>query len=227
MLLFFYFNYKAMVEFNELRISPDGGKLIIDASIINLEYYKDVYIDAVIIDTQDTYMPNGPSSKPIFYYELPNTVSTVYSLPEHNGCNPIRVDDNKELCFTSNNNEGEKRVRLELDESLLGIKLCDNLFFVYIIVKGTPSIDTPCGLDNSNIMGVVFNLYPIYAKIMGYIRELDHNCVIPKNFIDMLLKFKALEISIKTGHYTQAIKYWNKFFKDKCKSTPINCGCHG
>ena len=55
-----------MVEFKELKITPDGKNLIINASIKDLEYYKDVYIDSVIIDTQDTYLPSGPSSNPIY-----------------------------------------------------------------------------------------------------------------------------------------------------------------
>lgn len=57
--------YKAyiMVQFNELRITPDGQKLIIDVSVKDLKYYTDVYLNSIQIDTQDTFVESGPSSK--------------------------------------------------------------------------------------------------------------------------------------------------------------------
>ena len=42
-----------MVAFQELRITPDGQKLIIDVSVKDLEYYTNVYLDTIQIDTQD------------------------------------------------------------------------------------------------------------------------------------------------------------------------------
>ena len=38
-----------MVHFNELTITPDGKYLIIDVSVLSETYYKDVYIDSVVI----------------------------------------------------------------------------------------------------------------------------------------------------------------------------------
>lgn len=216
-----------MIEFQELRVTPDGKKLIIDASVKDLQYYNDVYIDAIIIDTQDTYTANGPSTNPIFYYEVTTDDETIYSLPECNGCGPIRTEEDSEICF-SDHDDGKKRVRLELDSTTLGVSLCDTLFFVYVIAKGTPSADTPCSMDNQTTMGVVANLYPFYRSMVSSMREIEDECEIPKNFIDSLLKFKALELSIRTGYYTQAIKYWNKFFKGvKGKVINTGCRCHG
>ena len=40
-----------MITFKELRITPDGQYLIIDAAIDNNDYFSDVYIDSVVIDT--------------------------------------------------------------------------------------------------------------------------------------------------------------------------------
>lgn len=195
-----------MIKFNELRVTSDGKKLIIDTSVKDLQYYNDVYIDAIIIDTQDTYVSNGPSTNPIFHHEI--------SISNEHG--PIITE------------EGEKRVRLELDSTALGVSLCDTLFFVYVIVKGTPSVDTPCGMDNQTTMGVVANLYPFYRAMVNYMKEVEDECEIPKNFIDALLRFKALELSIRTGHYAQAIKYWNKLFMEvKSKTINTRCRCHG
>ena len=188
-----------MIEFKELRVTPDGKTLIIDASVKDLSYYDNVYIKSVTIDTQDTYSESGSSTNPIFYYEV-----------------------------ASVSDENKKKIRLELNSSVLGKPITGNMFFVYITVKGTPAADTPCGLDNVTTLGVTAYLYPFYRSSINYIKELENECEPSKNFIDSLLRFKAFELSIRTGHYTQAIKYWNKFFKE-VKSNTVNtiCRCHG
>lgn len=216
-----------MIEFQELRITPDSKCLIIDVSIKDLSYYNNVYLDAVIIDNQDTFTANGPSTNPLFTYEVSTDLNTIYSLPENNSCNPVEVNEEGAICFTSADS-GKKRIRLELNSTSLGTSLCNNLFFVYIVTKGTPSPDTPCGMDNDTTLAVVANLYPFYRVAVNYMKEVEDNCSISKNFIDYILRFYSLELSIKTGHYTQAIKYWNKFFKE----VPINnsntrCKCYG
>lgn len=219
-----------MIQFNELRVTPDGKKLIIDASVKDLQYYNDVYIDAVIIDTQDTYIANGPSTNPVFSYEVASNPDVVYSLPECNGCGPIRDKEDGEICFSGQEGDGEKRVRLELDSTVLGVSLGETLFFVYVIAKGTPSADTPCGMDNQTTIGVVANLYPFYRSMMCYMKETLDRCDIPKNFLNKYLRFKAFELSLKTCHYTEAINMWNKFFRNinnPCQTSKTPCGCHG
>ena len=59
------FKGKTMVTFNELRITPDGNTLIIDVAIKDLRYYDNVGLDTVLIDTQDTFTAEGPSSKAV------------------------------------------------------------------------------------------------------------------------------------------------------------------
>ena len=182
-----------MISFNELRITSDNRKLIIDVQVRDLPYYSKVYIDSVSIDTQDTYTDNGPSSKPVF--------------------TRIISGDNKS-------------VRLELSPLELGTTL-NNLLFVYVKVKGTPGPDTPCGMDNLITIGVTFNNCPIYNSMMQYIKEVGKNCVIPKNFINLFLQYKALEISINTSHYRQAINLFNKFYKNISVTEVSTCGCYG
>lgn len=181
-----------MIQFNELGITSDNRKLIIDVQVRDLPYYSKIYIDSISIDTQDTYIDNGPSTKPIF--------SKVIS------------GDNKS-------------VRLELSTLEIGIKL-DNLLFVYVKAKGIPESDTPCGMDNVVTIGVTFNNCPIYNNMMQYIKEIDKNCTIPKNFINLFLQYKALEISIETSHYRQAIKLFNKFYKSISVIETNICKCY-
>ena len=186
-----------MIEFKELRVTPDGKTLIIDVAVKDLSYYDNVYIKSVTIDTQDTYSESGSSTNPLFHYEV------------------------------ASSEENKKRIRLELNNTVLG-DITGNMFFVYITVKGTPAADTACGLDNVTTLGVTAYLYPFYRSSVNYMKELENECEPSKNFIDSLLRFKAFELSIRTGHYTQAIKYWNKFFKE-VKSNTVNtiCRCHG
>ena len=184
-----------MVQFNELRINPEGTKLIIDVSVKDSVYYENVYIDTISIDTQDTFIDSGPSSN---------------------------------VAYTNTLAGNNKSVRLELGIGDLLPSLLDNMFFVYIRTKGTPAANTPCGMDNITTLGVVSNLYPLYQHAFSYIKELSDTCSIPKNFINYILQYKAFELAVKTGHYTEAIKYWKRFFMGIKDSviTP-NCGCYG
>lgn len=187
-----------MVTFNELRISKDGKYLIIDVSVRSLSYYNDVYLDSISIDTQDTYKDGGPSS------------SIIYT---------------KDIDSESPNS---KYYRLELGVGEFLPSLSDNMFFVYIKTKGTPSSDTPCGMDSEYTLGVTFNPCALYDALMAYVKQVNSSCNIPKNFIDLFLQFKALELSINTEHYMQAIEYYNSFIKNIKVTTSLNtCSCHG
>lgn len=186
-----------IAQFNELRITPDSRHLIIDVSIPEEDYYDDVYLDSVLIDNQDTFVNNGVSSKPVY----------SYIIPDNGGCM-----------------KGVKHLRIVLDRYDLGST--DGIFFIYVRVKGMPSPDTPCGMDNITTMRAVSNLYPYYSQAMGYIKELGDTCSVPQNFIDYILKMKALELSVKAGDYTGAIKYYNKFLKNLPRSPKKGgCGC--
>lgn len=105
--------------------------------------------------------------------------------------------------------------------------LNDNIFFIYVKVSA-PSQDTPCCLDREYNIGVAVNYKPIYNIAMHYIKELGKSCTIPKGFIDAILRIRAFELSLKTGHFDTAISQWHKLFKDKIKVFKSNnCGCNG
>ena len=188
-----------MVHFNELRITSDGQHLIIDVSVLSESYYKNVYIDSIVIDNQDTYVGSGPSSNPVYSYYVPNGVSQL-----------------------TKKTYSQKHVRLVLTPNDLPL---NGLLFVYVRAKGTPAPDTPCGLDNITTLGTVTNMYPFYQQAMNYIGELASNCSIPQNFTDYILKLKGLELAVRTGNYPDAIKYFNKFFKNKSDVVIRKGGC--
>lgn len=187
-----------MVQFNELKIVQNNKCFIIDVSIKPLTIYSDVYIDSIVIDTQDTYVENGPSNNPIYKYTVDKDT----------------------------NSKEAKHTRLILSDK--DIDLSNNLLFVYVIATGTPAPSTPCGMDNSISIMPIFNTNIIYQQSMKYIRSIESNCDIPKQFIDYILRIKALELALNTGNYLLAIKYWNKFFKNIFTQESINtCNCYG
>lgn len=189
-----------MVTFNELRVTNDGKYLIIDVSVRDLSYYEDIYLDSVSIDTQDTYKDGGPSTAVIYTKDI------------------------------SKEAPNSKHYRLELGVGEFLPSLYNNMFFVYVKVKGTPSSDVPCGMDNVYTLGVTFNTCALYTALMSYVKEVNKSCDIPKNFIDLFLQFKALQVSVETEHYMQAIEFYNTFIKDIKSTSSANiktCNCYG
>lgn len=180
-----------MINFQELRITPNDEHLIIDVVIDSSDYYKDVVLDSIVIDTQDTYIDNGASENYVYRYTL------------------TEEDDNK-------------HIRLILTQKEIGT-IKNNMFFVYVITTGEPADESV--LDkNYKSVGVVFNTYPIYKESMMYTKEVACGCGIPKKFIDYILKLKVLEIAVRTGNYQEAIRYWNKLFRN---SINTQCNCYG
>ena len=188
-----------MVQFNELRITPDNRELIIDVSVKDLDIYTNVYLDYIMIDNQDTFIEDGPSDNPIYTYTVADAV------------------------YSTDSNSGIKQCRLTLTNS--DVNLSNDLLFIYVVVKGVPAPSTPCNMDNATTMGVVYNLHNIFQSFMPYIREVENDCNLPKGFINYILRFKALELAFATGNYTLAVKYWNRFFKDKLIAQPSICNC--
>lgn len=195
-----------MVQFNELSISPDGQSVVIDVSIPSESYYDKVYLDSVLIDNQDTYIGTGVSSTPIYTYEVPTE---------------------QQLKFKKGTSEYKtKHLRLVVKASDLSSKSLDGILFVYVRTKGTYGFDTPCGCDEITSMACVTNLKPFYDATMGYVRQLGSSCETPKGFIDQILKTKALETSIRTKNYVQAIDLWRNFRGSSSGVSAAGCGCH-
>mgnify|MGYP000071302705 FL=1 len=196
-----------MIQFNTLKITKDGKYLIINASVKNLSYYTNVLIGSIAIDNQDTYSASGPSSNPIYKHSFAG--KDLVTNKDIAGFKNISITVSaKELLDTNGD-------------------LSDDILYVYLRAVGTPSADTPCGMDNVNTLGVALNLRPIYNNGINYIKQVESTCEIPKDFIDFILRYKALDLALKTGNYIQANKYWNKFFKNNnvVSLNTNSCGC--
>lgn len=215
-----------MIVLNECRVSHDGKALIVEATVENLSYYKSVYIDSVVVDTQKTFLNSGPSNNPVFIKQFTSDYPQVDVLDD---CGSLRTDEECKCgnIYTSKK-KGHKNIKLYISaEDMKLSNLNDDIFFVYVVATGVPAACTPCGMDNQYTMGVAVNMRPIYNKAMSFIRELDKDCATPRGFVDMILRLKAFELSLKTGNYPIAFKQWEKLFKEKVTITPRNCGCNG
>lgn len=79
----------------------------------------------------------------------------------------------------------------------------------------------------------VYNPCHLYNELLPSINELESNCnQLPMNFINGMLKKKAIDACIGAGHFGQACKYWCKFYQHgavtfSSASTGGGCGCHG
>ena len=196
-----------MVQFNELLISPDAKSMIIDVSIPSEDYYKDVYLDSVLIDNQDTYVGTGVSSTPVYTYLVPTTQQLKYK----KGTTEYKT----------------KHLRLVINAEELTQGTFDGIFFVYVRTKGTYGAGTPCGCDEITTLASVTNLKPFYDTTMSYIRELGNTCEIPKGFINQLLRTKAIETAIRTRNYTEAVNLWKDYRGTSTNIKRGGCGCRG
>lgn len=204
-----------MIVINECRIDSYKKALVIDASVDTLNYFDKVYISAVVVDNDKTFIDTGPSSNPVYLREYDYNYGDTSFFTE-DGCSVITEKD------------GTKHIRIIIPEKeLKDSKIDENIFFVYIVTTGIPEIDTPCCMDNKCTMGIAVNMKPIYNMAMGHMKELSSECSVPRGLVDMILRINAFKYSLKTGNYNTAIKYWKYLFSNRTVSAPKNCGCNG
>ena len=129
--------------------------------------------------------------------------------------------------YTSDGNQ--KSVKLDLNYKDIGggTLMNRNFFFVWVIAKGTPSSNTPCGEDSALLLCIAFSEGIILNTGMHYVAELADKGRIPQEFISWILDFKALELSIKTGNYNDAVDIWKRIIDVDYNIGSINCNCNG
>ena len=198
-----------MIRFNELKI--EDNYIIIDVQIEEEKYFKDMYIDSIVIDTQDTFIANGPSSKAI-YTKTFNTDTDV----------------NKEEIIYTQGTDKYNRVRMYIDGKNLNVDIHKTMFFVYVIAGGTPTADTPCRWDENKALHTLVDTQVLYNNMIQYVKELNKDCSTPDNFINAILQFNAIDLALKTNQYPLAIDLWKRFYSDIESNVVLpNCGCNG
>ena len=204
-----------MILFDQLRISDDGQRLYINAHVNKADYFKNRYIDSVVIMTADKVSetaPETPTSDYIYKKEIEGNVKELDLV-----LTP--------LDFTKSWETDPKAIAFNRAD------MSNTLFFVYIKCKGTPVECTPCRLDEETTLGVVFDENIFYQRVMDYTKELVADCSIPTEFTDFILLWNAFKAAIETEHYVAAIKFYNKLFGVVRSGYSNNiiktCGCNG
>lgn len=190
-----------MLYFNELRITNDGSKFIIDLSVDGGMEFSEIYLDTHAPDIENN-CPRGTSKAFLVASSDPaQAIDKVKLIPE-----------------------GAQSIRLELNETDLSqtVNFNRDMFHVFVVLKGEYKQDPcVCPIDCKTVV----NFYPLYQRSIYYIKELDKYCAVPKHFSDLILRIKAVEMAIKTGNYLQAHTLWDEIFILHEIITPKTCGC--
>jgi len=189
-----------MLYFNELRI--ENKHLIIDVEVDPEYKAKGCWIESISLSTHKD--------------------STEYPIWEATeGSTKTRV----RLILDSKCQEESS-----IDVHDVGGATLKDLLYITVIAHVPTEIlaEIPCGCCDPTILkGTVVDMEPFYNQAMQFIKELGDACELPRNFIDYILKFKGLELSIQTGNYAQANELFANYFnRDKKAFTNVGgCGC--
>nr|DAG88015.1 MAG TPA: hypothetical protein [Crassvirales sp.] len=204
-----------MIIFDQLRISDDGKRMYINAHVNKADYFNDIYIDSIVIQTADKVSetnPGLPTSDYVYIKKAEENAKELNLVLEASDLSRSWESDPKAIAF----NRGD---------------MSKTLFFVYIKCKGTPGSCTPCRLDEETTLGVVFDENVLHQRVVDYTKELVADCSVPSAFIDFILLWNAFKSAIETEHYIPAIKFFNMMFEEvgkSCQSRTIKtCGCNG
>ena len=207
-----------MIHYNNLYITEDSKYLVIDVAIDEDSTYDDVYLDRIAIDTQDTYITNGPSNNAKIFRIGGDDVEG----PSINGIEEVK-NSGKDI-------KRVKHTKLTLSAKDLGVNLNKDMLFIYSTASGFIPEDKSDVIKyiTNTILNVVVNTYEVYKSIIPLIKEIGELCKDPISFIDRELQIKAVEYSIKNSNYLLAIKYWKKYFMDNTITSSSNkCNCNG
>ena len=145
----------------------------------------------------------------------------------------IITDDNNKEVYNKVIPESEHNKQLSLylkptDFSPQLNTFNNNIFYVTVSIGGIPDSQTDCGWDDIRTLGVVLNWHPIYQMGMQYMRNMvsSHNCKVPKNLIDYILRLKSFELALKTSNFALANSKFKEWFINNSPSAPTTpCGC--
>lgn len=193
-----------MVSINEFVIARDAKYLYLKASIDDMEYFENVFIDYLEFTLHKVV--NG-------------TIET----------STIELNPDGTLHTESLETE-VKNVDLTLTPQDLGLSDFQTpVIEVKVYTKGYPSADTPCGMDEEYVVGITYNESVLYDKGLSFIHQVGQNCNIPDDFINWILSSSAFDLALKSGNMNDALSWWLRLTSNRSNgySRNSNCGCHG
>lgn len=154
------------------------------------------FINHIYIDTQNSYLSTGPSEDLVYEQD-------------------ITIEDAKDECNSVDENENVRKIRIKIPQESICASLKSNLFIVYLE-------------DNEEkiTVGITMWMRPLYNHFLAWIREIGHNCEIPRNFIYLYLQYQAFIVSVRTCNIMEALKIYNKYFhRIQFPGNSSGCNC--
>lgn len=200
------------VLFDQLRVADNGKRLYISIHVNRASYFNNLYLDSLTIVAADKV-----------------SETSVHTPAE-------------DYIYRIEFEEGQRQADLVLqptdfNEQFAKTNFGQDLFFVFVKVKGVPDACTPCPLDSEYTLGVTFDENLLHQRVMDYTKQLAQDCTVPTGFTDFILLWNMFKASIETDHYIPAIKYYNMLFGLNGENSPFGtgstfgitkgCGCHG
>lgn len=184
-----------MIEFRKLELEKEGKWLTFDIAISNVE------------DAEGTPYFNDVVIEQIQMYTADTYVD---ELPTDRGITiyPSTPEDG-----------GVKEVHRTIE-----MPVPADLVFIWVKTSKPSRYDLPCSYKGTTDIGVAFDRTKLFKAGLNLLNGLD-GCSPNVNFINNLLQMKAFEVALKTGNFSRAIEWWNKFFKNK--TVKKNCGSKG
>lgn len=134
----------------------------------------------------------------------------------------VRIDTpdtyNTKKAYCTDNIDGANQYTGTIN--IMGVN--NKLLIVTPIIELALPIDSPCGSDVIN-KTAVYNKNILLNKGVNYLSTINNSCEISKEFIDFILKSKALDIAISSCNYGIAIKLWNKLSTNNITSNGCKC----
>lgn len=209
-----------MVIFNELRITEDGGCIVIDCEIESLDVYKDMYISDIHLEYYKNANPvSMPSDKAYLLYENVNQDTDVKQ---------------KRIVFS----------KAELPLTQFGITDFENGLF-YAIVRCDGDLpatvaNLPCTYDDTVKIGAIPDWKALYRIGMQYVSSLfgicspKNFCDYPAGFEDFIIIWNSLRLAIDTCNWDLVNTLWDRILNQPSttvatavvpSSANRGCGC--
>lgn len=189
-----------MVSINDISVTLDGNRLVIDAEVDE----EGFWLKKVYIDTQDTYLSSGPSGDVVYEHDV-----TIEDATDE--CNSTFFPDGSDVAVV-------RKMRLDIPQEEICASLRDNFFIVYIEAGFE-------GDNDSLVIGTAMWLRHLYNAFLGWIREIERQCEVPRNFIYLYLQYQLMITAIRTCNVMEAINVFNKYFRQIRIDSPKGCGC--
>ena len=209
-----------MVNIDSFEFQDGYTKLVAVVSVPDRIGYEDVYIQKVIIGTQDTYDTENNTFSEEYFNDESKKIGTLSNVTTYiNGLVYYKEDADE---------KGPLTLILRIDND--NIKLSD-LFFIQVITSGTYGENIGCE-GTGDTWSSTYDEFSINAKGMQYIRELANSCETPEGLIDYILNKEAMDVAKNCGDYSTMITRYNELNGTAVTtsgkvSNYKACGCYG